>query len=126
MAKKKQSKPNLNKLHITDGKDRSAREKEVAKIRELESLLGMQRVNPYGTADRTIFAEKVELMPLEEMRELSIRVGVTPTNRQNELRKRLLDNFDDFLRRHRQTVVGATNHSIDPRSKEYESIKDLL
>ena len=65
-------------------------------------------------------------MSLEEMRSLAMRVGVTPTNRQNEMRKRLVDNFDDYLRESRQTVVGITRHSIDPQSKEYAAIKDLL
>ena len=65
-------------------------------------------------------------MTLEEMRDLSMRVGVAVTNRQNELKKRLLENFDDFLRKHRSTVVGVTRHPIDPKSKAYEEIKDLL
>lgn len=125
MAKKKA----LKNLHLTDGKDRNLplkREEEISQIRALEDLLGMARVNPYGTADKTIFAQKVEGMTLEEMRELSMRVGVAVTNRQNELRKRLLANFDDFLRRHRSSVVGVTRHPIDPSSKAYEDIKDLL
>ncbi len=126
MAKKKTA---LKNLHLTDGKDRALslkREDEITQIKALEDLLGMSKINPYGTADKTIFAQKVEGMTLEEMRDLSMRVGVAVTNRQNELRKRLLENFDDFLRKHRSNVVGVTRHSIDPKSEAYESIKDLL
>lgn len=127
MAKKKSA--NLKKLHITDGKNRnvvSKREEEIAQIKILEDLLGMHKVNPYGTADKRIFADKVEGMTLEQMRELAMKVGVAMTNRQNELRKRLVANFDDYLRRHRQTVVGVTRHPIDLNSEAYKEIKDLL
>jgi len=121
-------KPSLKNLHLTDGKNRdvSQREQDIEKIKELEVLLGFAKINPYGTANKTLFAEKVEHMTLDDMRSLAMRVGVVPTNRQNEMRKRLLDNFDDYLRQSRQTVVGVTRPGLDPTSKAYDSIKDLL
>jgi len=115
-------------LEFTDGKNRSSESKASKSIydsKDLESLLDMGKMNPYGTIDKETFAEKVEKMGIEQMRNLAIRVGVTPTNRQNQMRKRLLDNFDSYVSRHR-AVKSAPKPSVDPSSEEYKNIEHLL
>lgn len=107
---------------FADGKDRSV---DIHDSRQLEDLLDMGKMNAYGTHDKETFAERVAGMGIEQMRSLAIRVGVTPTNRQEEMRKRLLDNFDSYVSQHR-AVRSAPKPSINPQSKEYKSIEHLL
>ena len=50
----------LEELEVTDGKDRDAFEEEVKKVKELEELLGMPQMNPYGTLNREIFRRRLD------------------------------------------------------------------
>ena len=92
---------------------------------ELDELLQLRNVNPYGTLDRDIFASKVETMTLDEMRVLAARIGLTPINRQETLRGRLLDSFSDYVLKYRATQKPKGT-SVDPNSEAYKSIEHLL
>lgn len=107
-------------LEFSDGKKR-----DIHNSRHLEELLDMGKMNPYGTIDKELFAERVEVMGVEAMRSLAIRVGVTPTNRQEEMRKRLLNNFDSYISQNRH-VRAVPKPALDPQSKEYKNIEHLL
>ena len=45
-------KKHLEEFDVTDGKDRSEKQKRIDEVKELEDLLGMPRMNPYGTLHR--------------------------------------------------------------------------
>lgn len=105
---------------FSDGKNR---EKEGYSQSELEKLLGVDKVNPYGTFDKDTFASKVETMGIDEMRNLAVRVGVMPTSRQGEMRKRLLNNFDSYIAQHR-AVQTFPKPGVDPNSPEYKKLQD--
>lgn len=108
---------------FTDGKKRDGEPKYSQS--EMEKILDMGKMNAYGTMDKETFAEKVETMGIDEMRTLAIKVGVAPTTRQSEMRKRLLNNFDSYVSRHRATETFPTP-AVDPKSKEYKNIEHLL
>lgn len=106
---------------FTDGKNRDT---ENDPKYDLEELLQLKKANPYGTLKKEVFEEKVQGMSLGEMRELAIRVGVTPTNRQNELRKRLVNNFDSYSAQHSTLTVNRPRKDIDPTSEAYKKLKE--
>ena len=107
---------------FTDGKKRE--ERTISKF-ELDELLGLGSVNPYGTLNEESFASKLDTMGIDDMRALAMRVGLTPINRPEELSKRLLNEFRSFISNHRHSSKESTS-SINPNSEAYKSIEHLL
>ena len=141
---------NVNELEMTDGKNRDvqmelglngpetaanepeskskgevAKNEQMAQIKDLEDLLQIGKMNPYGTNDKTTFARRINSMDLDTMRHLAMQVGVQPISNSTKMRERLLESFQSFVNSTR-SVVGPVIPSIDPNSEAYESIKDFL
>jgi hypothetical protein len=122
-SKKQKPKDKLEDLNYANGKKETS---DLDKIKELESLLHMSGNNPYKTVNKEIFLERLTRMDLDEKRQLAIRVGVVPVNRSAEMDKRLIDNFEDYIRRHQLLVGGFSKADVAPDSGAYDSIKHLL
>ena len=73
MANKKEF---LEEFNVIDGKERSEREDKIQKTKELEDLLGIKDVNPYGTNNKDVFASNLGSMSIGEMTTLAQRVGL--------------------------------------------------
>ena len=123
-------KKNLEEFDVTDGKERDKKEKALEEVKELEELLGMPQMNPYGTLNRDIFRQKLESSSASELTDLAARVGVPRERNMNLLRKSLLKSFDFYAQKHNVTVQGNAKPIIDPSSPDYEKtvklFKDLL
>ena len=123
-------KKNLEEFDVTDGKERDKKEKALEEVKELEELLGMPQMNPYGTLNRDIFRQKLESSSASELTDLAARVGVPRERNMNLLRKSLLQSFDFYAQKHNVTVQGNAKPIIDPSSPDYEKtvklFKDLL
>tara|TARA_R100001163_G_scaffold9761_1_gene9352 strand:+ start:593 stop:1015 length:423 start_codon:yes stop_codon:yes gene_type:complete len=123
-------KKNLEEFDVTDGKERDKKEKALEEVKELEELLGMPQMNPYGTLNRDIFRQRLESSSASELTDLAARVGVPRERNMNLLRKSLLQSFDFYAQKHNVTVQGNAKPIIDPSSPDYEKtvklFKDLL
>ena len=140
MSKKKSSKKmsvskgvekkHLEEFEVTDGKERDKKQEALEEVKELEELLGMPQMNPYGTLNRDIFRQKLESSSASELTDLAARVGVPRERNMNLLRKSLLQSFDFYAQKHNVTVQGNAKPIIDPSSPDYEKtvklFKDLL
>tara|TARA_R100001509_G_C4689735_1_gene156417 strand:+ start:70 stop:492 length:423 start_codon:yes stop_codon:yes gene_type:complete len=123
-------KKNLEEFDVTDGKERDKKEKALEEVKELEELLGMPQMNPYGTLNRDIFRQRLESSSASDLTDLAARVGVPRERNMNLLRKSLLQSFDFYAQKHNVTVQGNAKPIIDPSSPDYEKtvklFKDLL
>jgi len=114
-------------ISVTDGKLRASNfEKSVEEVRRLEKLIGMSRMNPYGTQDRRIFAEKLQEMTLAEKKDLAMRVGIIPENREKLLDQRLNSEFDSFVKGAGVNIPGPAKPVVDKDHPKYSEIKRLL
>lgn len=116
----KEQKKSLEEFNVIDGKYRSNKEKQIAKAKELEDLLGIQEMNPYKTLNEDIFAENLESMSVSEMTSLASHVGVTPTQNTSQLRKDLMESFRLYARRHSVNVPSPPKPIIDKNSPDYD------
>ncbi len=123
-------KKHLEEFDVTDGKERDKKQEALEEVKELEELLGMPQMNPYGTLNRDIFRQKLESSSASELTDLAARVGVPRERNMNLLRKSLLQSFDFYAQKHNVTVQGNAKPIIDPSSPDYEKtvklFKDLL
>jgi hypothetical protein len=116
----------LEEFDVTDGKDRNKKEEEIEKVKELEELLGMPQMNPYGTLHRDIFKQRVEASSASELTDLAARVGIPRERNMNLLRKSLIQSFDYYVQKHNVTVQGSSKPILDPSSPDYESTVRLF
>ena len=119
-----------NVLKGANEEKRNKRQKDLDDVKELEELLGMPQMNPYGTLTRDIFRQKLESLSAADLTDLAARVGVPRERNMNMLRKSLLKSFDFYAQKHNVTVQGNAKPIIDPSSPDYEKtvklFKDLL
>jgi hypothetical protein len=119
-------KKHLEEFDVTDGKDRSKFEKDLAEVKELEELLGMPQMNPYGTLNRELFKRRLENCSASELTDLAARVGLPRERNMHLLKGSLMKSFDFYGEKHDVTVQGQAKPIIDPSSPDYESAVKLF
>lgn len=125
--KKEKNSKSLKDFDTIDGKSRE--EKDIERIKELEDLLGFKDMNPYGTLNKQVFADKLDFMTFSEMYELAGRVGVPASSSNNSkslLKKSLLRSFDHYAQKHNVTVQGQARPILDKNSPNYDSAVRLF
>ena len=65
-----------------------------AKIRQLETALGISEINIFGTANRKIFEENLDEMSDIQIQNLAAKLKLDPAGSKPMLKKRLLQQFD--------------------------------
>ena len=90
-------KKHLEEFDVTDGKERDKKQEALEEVKELEELLGMPQMNPYGTLNRDIFRQKLESSSASELTDLAARVGETFKFKPNGRREGLLKNKKAYL-----------------------------
>jgi len=115
---------NFENFDVADGKDRDS--EKLQKLKDLEALLGMDTMNPFGTLNREIFAERVDEMTLADLQSLAMRVGYPPSRDRLSLKSGLKKEFSDFLKKHGSGAYSQQEPIIDPSSPNYDSIVKLF
>lgn len=117
----------LEGFEFADGKDRAGKEEQIEKAKELESLLGIQDMNPYKTLNKSIFAENLGSMSVSQMTELAQRVGISGMEMSSKLslKKALEKSFDIYLRQHNVSVAGPPTPVATEISDEVRKLFEL-
>lgn len=125
MANKKEF---LEEFNVVDGKERSELEDKIEKTKQLEDLLGIKDVNPYGTNNKDVFASNLGSMSIGEMTTLAQRVGLPASSIDTPslLKKNLLKSFDIYVQQNNVTVAGQAQPAIDPKAENYDEVKKLF
>lgn len=117
----------LEEFQLADGKDHTAKDDQIREAKELESLLGIQDMNPYRTLDKEIFAENLSSMPISQMTELAQRVGISGMEMASKLslKKALEKSFDIYTRKHNVSVAGAPKPVLSAEDPEIKKLFEL-
>lgn len=128
MSDLENQKKSLEEFHVTDGKERDAKEERIQAARDLENLLGIKDMNPYGTNNKDVFASSLGEMSVAEMTTLASRVGLPASATENKtmLKNKLLQSFDIFVQQHNVTVAGQAQPVISPDDPNYNEVKKLF
>lgn len=93
VTKAKAKKSKLDSLTQVNGKD-----EQIQRAKELEELVGMKTINPYGTTIASEFDNQLNDMSLVDLQELAVRVGVFPSGNKTTLKSKLQKGFRDYNR----------------------------
>lgn len=100
----------------------------VSKMRELEVLLGVSQISPFGTNELEIFQEDLQLMSNADMQRLATKVGVNPFQERGVLKKILLKEFQDQTKNSRRNIMPTTVNSFipDPENPKHQKLMKIL
>ena len=101
MSEKKKrgpGRPRKNKTKLEQLNQSHGMDERVQKAKELEELIGLSEINPYGTSIASEFEQKLNEMALVDMQELAVRVGVFPNGTKTSLKSKLLKGFNEYNR----------------------------
>jgi len=119
---KKQKDSKLDSLSFADGKH----DEKIQKAKDLEDLVGLNQVNPYGTSIASVFEEKINEMTLVDLQELAVTVGVFPSGTQTALKKKLTKGFRDYQRGSASFILPASSTICAHADRDSPAFKKAL
>jgi hypothetical protein len=82
------------------------------KARELEVLLGVNTINPFGTNELDLFQENLREMNFADMKKLAQRVGINPNYDRSTLKNILIKEFRATNRNNHRNIMPNQVNSI--------------
>jgi hypothetical protein len=98
------------------------------KMRELEVLLGVSEISPFGTNEMEIFEENLREMSLSDMQKLALKIGTNPYLEKPLLKQNLIREFSAYTKNSRRNIMPTSVQSfvIDPNNEEHKKLLKLL
>lgn len=120
-AKKKETKaPKLENLKQVNGK-----EEAIQKAKDLEELVGIKQVNPFGTSIGEVFEENISKMSMVELQELAVKAGVFPSGTRTALKSKLSKAFSEY-NRSSMVIPAPREIQIDKNNKKTQEALRLM
>jgi hypothetical protein len=97
-------------------------------MRELEILLGVSQISPFGTNELEVFQESLSGMSLSEIQKLAQKVGLNPFHDYPTLKKNLLKEFSASTRNSRRNIMPTSMNSfvMDPNNPEHKHLMKII
>ena len=113
---------NLNELELTNGKD------FIQKISELEELLGINKISPFGTNELEVFQESLKSSTHSDLQKLAQRVGLNPFLDKSRLKNSLVKEFIAYSKNMRRGAIPqpATQIKLDKNNPNHAETIRLL
>lgn len=98
------------------------------KMRELEKILGMNQVNPFGTSDEAVFEQDLNRMTLSDLQSMASKHGVSPAYPVSTIKDLLKKAFVNWNRNSLRNVMPAPSESIklDPNNPQHAKTIKIL
>lgn len=100
----------------------------VQKMRELEVVLGVSEISPFGTNELEIFEDNLQGLSLADMQKLANKVGVNPFHDRPTLKNILLREFKAYARNSRRNIMPTAVNSFvpDPNNPKHKELLKIL
>lgn len=98
------------------------------KTKELEILLGVDTINPFGTNELDIFEDNLKSMTLADMRKLAEKIGINSMQDRPTLKTILINEFKASNRNNRRNIMPNNVNSVilDPRNPIHAEALKIL
>lgn len=98
------------------------------KARELEIMLGVNTINPFGTNELDLFEENLKEMNYADMKKLAERVGINPNYDRSTLKGILIKEFRATNRNNHRNIMPNQVNSVvlDPNNPAQAAALKIL
>jgi hypothetical protein len=105
-------KPILQEIEEMKAAGKTNTQEFLEKTRELEIMLGINEINPFGTNELDIFEENLREMNYADMKKLAERVGVNYNYDRPTLKNLLIKEFRAMNRNNRRNIMPNQVNSV--------------
>jgi hypothetical protein len=117
----------LDDLILADGKvTEPLEDPDIKKVRELEEILGVKKVNPFGTYNLEVFKEKLSDMTNLDLQNLCERVGIFASGSRMQIKEKLLREFKSVARGTISMTAESPSVQLDPNNPLHKRTLKIL
>jgi hypothetical protein len=117
----------LDNLILADGKvTEPLEDPDIKKVKELEEILGVKKVNPFGTYNLEIFKEKLSDMTNLDLQNLCERVGIFASGSRMQIKEKLLREFKSVARGTISMTAESPSVQLDPNNPLHKRTLKIL
>jgi hypothetical protein len=117
----------LDDLILADGKvTEPVEDPDIKKIKELEEILGVKKVNPFGTYNLEVFKEKLSDMTNLDLQNLCERVGIFASGSRMQIKEKLLREFKSVARGTISMTAESPSVQLDPNNPLHKRTLKIL
>jgi hypothetical protein len=122
--KQEQPKSELDNLTLADGKIN--KDSDIEKLKNLEEILGVKKMNPFGTTNMDIFLERLSEMTNIDLQNMCERVGIFASGSRMQIKEKLIREFKSFNKGSLSMTVQGPAFELDPTNPAHkEALKNL-
>lgn len=114
----------LDNLTLADGKLNV--DPDIQKIKELEDILGIKKMNPFGTSNLEIFKEKLNEMTILDMQNMCEKIGIFGSGSRLDLKEKLLRQFKSHNKGSISMTVQSPAFQLDPKNPDHQKTLKIL
>lgn len=98
------------------------------KTKELEVILGIDTINPFGTNELDIFEDHLREITYSDMKRLAQRVGINPNYDRPSLKTILIKEFKAVNKNNRRNILPNSLNSVqlDPNNPDHAALLKIL
>lgn len=122
--KQKKQPSELDNIILADGK--KTEDPDITKVKQLEEILGIKKMNPFGTTNLEIFKEKLSEMTNVDLQHLCERVGIFASGSRQELKQKLLREFKSTNKGSISMTVENPAVKLDPNNPQHQKTLKIL
>jgi hypothetical protein len=113
---------NLDDLELSNGKEYFDKQKE------LEELLGISKISPFGTYDLDIFKQKLKESSQVDLQKLAHRVGLNPFLDKSRIKGALEKEFIAYTKNMRKNLIPQASKQIilDKNNPQHQQTLKIL
>ena len=98
------------------------------KVRELEVILGVEEISPFGTNELDIFEDRLKEMNGTDMMRVAQKAGLNPHLPRPQLKANLLKEFKSYTRNSRRNLFPHQGKAmeLDPNNPKHAKVIKIL
>lgn len=124
-AKKPEPKKSeLDNLNLADGKVHS--DPDIEKVKQLEEILGIKKMNPFGTSNIEIFKEKLNEMTIVDMQHMCEKIGIFASGSRQQIKEKLIREFKSTNKGTISMLVQNPSIVLDPNNPQHKETLKIL
>lgn len=117
-------KSELDNLTLADGKVHV--DPDIERVKQLEEILGIKKMNPFGTSNIEIFKERLSEMTIVDMQHMCEKVGIFASGSRQEIREKLLREFKSTNKGTISMMVQNPSLILDPNNPKHQKTLKIL
>jgi hypothetical protein len=114
----------LDNLQLADGKVHT--DPDIEKVKKLEEILGIKKMNPFGTSNIDVFKEKLSEMTIVDLQHMCEKVGIFASGSRQQIKEKLLREFKSTNKGTISMLVQNPSLVLDPNNPKHQKTLKIL